>query len=222
VTLVTTDIFEFWSKIAPDQRVHPRDQPVFDRVSHGFDLRCLPACFFGPLETAPVVLLYLSPGFAEEEIAAADSKEMQFHLAASRTGTQPLSGPSEYPSRWRWWSSRTKLFGDWDSLRSSIAVLNIGAYHSKDFVDAPLLAALPSSRVTLDWAQEALFTEAMEGRRIVVCMRAARFWGLDKASRHGQSLYAPKVTRGGHMTSGVERDEIMAVVTAAVAAHRKD
>lgn len=57
------DIFEFWSSIDPTARIHPADADVFRRVPrHGFDLDALPGCFMGPLRTAPVVLLFLSPG----------------------------------------------------------------------------------------------------------------------------------------------------------------
>jgi hypothetical protein len=76
-------------------------------------------------------------------------------------------------------------------------VLNIGAYHSKTFTDYPLLAALPSSRVSIDWAQSVLFPQAMRGERVVVCLRSAHFWGLAAGNQYGQSLFAPSVTRRG-------------------------
>jgi len=44
-------------------------------------------------------------------------------------------------------------------------VLNIGAYHSTAFADYQLLAALPSCRVSLDWAQGVLFPQAVKGDR---------------------------------------------------------
>ncbi|HVT83090.1 MAG TPA: hypothetical protein VHM90_20805 [Phycisphaerae bacterium] len=166
------------------------------------------------------MLLYLSPGFDETDVAAADDAAVQARSAELRKGFQPLPGPDDYFARWKWWAPRTKVFGAWETLRSSIAVLNIGAYHSKDFVDEPLLAALPSSRVSLDWAQDVLFPQAIAGQRTVVCMRSRRFWGLDKATRHGKALYAPSVTRGGFMVSGAERDEIVTAVKAAIVARR--
>jgi hypothetical protein len=60
---MATDIFDFWSNLPSDTKVHPADKPIFNRVStdlkhgHGFDLRCLPLPFAGRLRTAPVVLL---------------------------------------------------------------------------------------------------------------------------------------------------------------------
>lgn len=218
---MATDLFEFWSRIGPSERIHPADRDVFERVNHNFSLDCLPGCFFGPLKTAPVVLLYLSPGFDEKEIAAADDPEMQRHMVATRAGTHPLAGPDEYPARWKWWSSRTRRFGDWRDLRTSIAVLNIGAYHSKDFADAPLLAALPSSRVVLSWAQEVLFPQAIRGERVVICLRARRFWGLDGATHFGAALYSPPTTIGGHMLAGPERQDILDAVARAIGHPRR-
>ena len=64
-----TDIFEFWAQIKRGQLIHPADAPVFARMDaekHGFQLHCLPTCFNGRLKTAPVVLLFLSPGYDED------------------------------------------------------------------------------------------------------------------------------------------------------------
>ncbi len=134
-----------------------------------------------------------------------------------RQGTEPLSGPGEHNSAHQWWLSRTRAFGPWDLARQKIAVLNIGAYHSRTFEDAALLAALPSSRVSLDWAQSVLFKQAEAGERVVICMRATKFWGLTQGRKYGHSLYAPLVTRGGHMTrADPRREEAIAAARAAI------
>lgn len=212
---LTTDIFRFWAEVKPDDHVHPADAPVFSRVkNHGFDLRCLPGCFAGPLRTAPVVLLYLSFGLSEGDIAHAQTSAGRELWARGRTGDQPLGGPDEHRSGWRWWSSRTKNFGDWRELRSRVAILNIGAYHSRKFSDHALLAALPSSRVSLDWAQGVLFPEAIAGKRVAVCLRAAHFWGLREGEKYGRALFAPPVTRGGYMRRGPMREEVIRSVRA--------
>jgi hypothetical protein len=67
------DIFRFWAKIKLHEKVHPEDREVFGRVGrrgHGLDLRCLPASFFGRLQDAPIVLLFLSPGLPQDLIDA--------------------------------------------------------------------------------------------------------------------------------------------------------
>jgi hypothetical protein len=208
---MSTDILEFWSKINPGDRIHPADRDVFSRVEgHGFDLNCLPSSFAGPLRTARVVLLYLAPGFNPIDIEESNTSRGRQRYSRMRTGEQPLPGPEEHEPAWRWWHSRTRRFGSWRYLQDKVAVLNIGAYHSKSFTDWPLLAALPSSRVTLDWAQRELFPKAVRGGKLVICLRASQFWGLGKsAARFGDALFVPTATRHGHMRDNEMRSKII-------------
>src|SRR5258705_8680792 len=139
---------------------------------HGFKLNCLPGCFAGPLKTASVVLLYLSPGYSEADEADAKSNKGKDYRFRSWKGHEPFrnTGPGE-----SWLSSRTRNFCDYETVRNKFAILNIGAYHSKNLKDYGSLLALPSSRVSLAWAQETLFPEAEAGKRIVICMRSAAY-----------------------------------------------
>ncbi len=210
------DIFKFWAELAPNDKVHPRDRDVLDRVNHGFDLRCLPGCYGGPLRTAPVVLLYLSPGFAQEDLVQARTEKGKERAVERRRGRQPLPGPDDHEPAWRWWSRRTKLFGPWQQLQDKIAILNISGYHSKSFTHPSVLAALPSCRVTLDWAQSVLFPQAERGERVVVCMRSASYWGLEKKRRYGRSLFAPVVNRSGYMSKTGDDAAVRNAVIAAV------
>lgn len=205
-----TDIFEFWSRIGKSDRIHPEDKPIFDRLksSHGFDLRCLPSNIAGPLRTAPVVLLYLSPGFSEFDAEFARTKAGQEHYARQRTGTAPLSDLNPAAARWR--KSRLKFLATtYETIQSKVSVINIGAYHSKDFKDHHILAALPSSRTMLDWAQSVLFPQAEKGERMVVCMRSANFWGLEAGNKYGKALFAPLTNRGGYMCDGPIKEAIL-------------
>src|ERR1700682_194486 len=126
-----TDIFKFWQQIDPTATIHPADEPVFARLKgkHGFDLKCLPLNFAGPLKTASVVLLYLSPGLGKNDRRYARTKAGQDHYAEQRTGGAALPGdPSALGHKWR--ESRLKFLGDWQHARDKIATMNIGAYHS--------------------------------------------------------------------------------------------
>lgn len=177
----------------------------------------MPASFDGPLRTAPVVLLYLSPGLSKgADYADTNSVAGRARYRRRWEANEPLPGPKENERAWNWWKSRTGCFGAWQDLQNKIAVLNIGAYHSKTFADAPLLAALPSSRVSIGWAQDVLFPEAIAGRRVVVCLRAARFWGLREGMRYGRALFAPPVTRAGHMKHGEMREEVIRAAKEAI------
>ncbi len=192
------DIFEFWSSVHPKARMHPADEAVFKRVpKHGFNLDALPGCFMGPLRTAPVVLLFLSPGLDEGDTPTPALIEWN---RRTRLGTEPLVSASVQAPTYRWWTKRTRFLGyDPEVLADKVAVLNIGAYHSRTFGDHGLLAALPSSRVSLDWTQSVLFPAAERGERAVICLRAAKYWGLEVGANYAGTLFAPQVTRGGHV-----------------------
>jgi hypothetical protein len=76
--MATMDIFRFWATVKRKDRIHPADREVFARVKgHTSDLKCLPGCFGGPLRTAPIVLLYLSPGWSPLDRKDAVSKSGQ-------------------------------------------------------------------------------------------------------------------------------------------------
>ncbi len=159
---------------------------------------CLPTCFAGRLRTAPVVLLYLNPGLVSSDITEAGTSEAQTRYAERRKGNQPLDGKEDHLEHYVWWTGRTKVFGPPEIVRERVAFLNLVAYHSKNFGAHHAPAVLPSSRVTLDWAHEILFRDAINGKRVVVCMRAAAQWGLRPGDKNGQ-LFVPGTVRGGHM-----------------------
>lgn len=158
------DIFEFWSGLPGDARVHPADAKVFDTVKHEFKLDCLVGVFRGPLKTAPVVLLFLSPGFDEGDSQHARSPVGQACYAKMRIGEHNFPNKEEHESASAWSEKIVRQFGlNYKDVLSKLAFLNMGAYKSKDFNDWPMLAALPSSRVALDWAQSVLFPQAEAG-----------------------------------------------------------
>jgi hypothetical protein len=209
---LSQDIFEFWSQIDRGAHIHPADRRVFDRIrpeKHGFRLDCLPACFSGRLRDAPVVLLYLSPGFSKQDVLDAKSDEVKDYYAKRWKGYEPMRemGPGV-----NWMKSRTKLFGSFEAIRYKIAVLNIGAYHSTNVSSFASLLALPSSRVSLGWAQDVLFPDAEAGKRVVICMRSAAYWGLEQGRRHEGSLFAPMVNRSGHLLKNSENRRLVDVV----------
>jgi hypothetical protein len=212
-----TNIFKFWRAVGPNTLVHPADEGVLARFKHGFDLKCLPSCVWGRLRTAPVVLLYLSPGLSKKDRAFARSSENRKYFIRKRDGRAPLARRDEESDGIRWVKSRTQFLGcDWDEINNRVAILNVGAYHSRSVADAATLIALPSCRITLNWAQTFLFPEAIAGRRVVICMRAARLWGLCPGRVYGKGLFVPAVTRGGHMKHGTMRRRLEKVARAAI------
>lgn len=194
------DIVDFWSGMERGSRIHWADEKIFKRISkhrHGFETNCLPACFIGDIKNAPLVLLYLSPGLSDQDSKDADSEEGKDHYARCWKGQEPI--PATGWAGEKWFKSRTKRFGHYDIVRKKTAIFNIGAYHSKDVKDYASLMSLPSSRVALNWAQEVLFPEAEMGKRVVICMRSAAYWGLEVGRKYSGTLFAPKVTRAGYL-----------------------
>ena len=209
--MAPVDIFRFWSQIKPHQKIHPADRDVFRRVGqrgHGLKLNCLPGNFMGPLKTASIVLLFLSPGFVRFDAKFARTSKGRSWYAKTRTGNHPLPSKADHASANKWWEKFARMFEvEPIQLRDKMAILDIGAYHSKKFSDYPLLAALQSSRVTLEWAQTVLFPQAMRGERIVICLRSPHFWGLARGRKRGRSLFSPNTTRGGYPLLKRRRDK---------------
>ena len=214
------DIFKFWAGLTPeDAHVHPADANVLTRVVHNFKLDCLAAPFIGPLQTAPVVLLFLSPGLDEGDVRHATTADARAYYTRQREGCSDLPSDQEHASARNWASRIVKHFEvDYDDNRNKIAFLNIAPYKSKTFEHWNMLAALPSARAALGWAQTVLFPKAAAGDRTVVCLRSAKYWGLGKETKIGVSLFAPKFTRGGfmHKGEGTIRDEVVAAVKSAL------
>src|SRR5690348_13012885 len=85
-------IFKFW-EIGESERIHPKDEEVFKRVSekgHRLKLQCLPCPILGKLKTAPVVLLFLSPGYNRKDLIDAKMTSGRKYYARRRSGTEPL------------------------------------------------------------------------------------------------------------------------------------
>jgi hypothetical protein len=209
------NIFEFWSVVGMGETEHPADSEILPTLSHHFDLECLPGCWRGPLRTAPVVLLFLAPGWSQEGPVQARQAKHIARNARMRTGYEPLP-EREDTTGFRWAEQRTKLFAPWEELRTKLAMLNIVPYHSEgDFKGKRAIKLLPSCRMTLAWAHAVLFPQARRGERIVVCLRAAKQWGLE-TGRHEGHLYAPETVRSGYMKHGPMREEIIAAVRQAI------
>jgi hypothetical protein len=84
-----------------------------------------------------------------------------------------------------------------------------------------MLAALPSSRICLDWAQSVLFPQAEAEERVVVCLRSPKYWGLRAGDSRGW-LFCPKTTRNAFMRRDDEmRERVKAAVQEAVLLGKK-
>ena len=221
---VAVSIFDYWAGVPGDARMHPDDKDVLARSDHGFELNCLPSNIDGKLKDAPLVLLFVNPGMDDADLKEADDPIAQEKYRGMRSGTRALRGEDDASRAYKWLAPLTKEFGPWEDVQQKAAVLNIAAYHSKAFKSPHMLAALPSCRVCLDWAQTVLFPEAVAGERVVICLRAARFWGLrhqeaqrsQEVRKFGTSLFAPLTLRNGQMREPAERAAVVAAARRAL------
>src|SRR5665213_578361 len=116
-----SDIFEFWRNIPPTANIHPADQPIFDRLGkHDFSTKALPSCFMGRLKTAPVVLLFLSPGLGDEDEIAPSAGHVAW-TEKNRSGMEPLVPAAIHAGAYKWWTERTARFGTPGEVAGKIA-----------------------------------------------------------------------------------------------------
>jgi len=209
-----TDIFEFWSHIGRGENIHPADKGVFARIDpkkHGFRTDCLPTCYLGRLRSAPVVLLYLSPGFEDQDLKDAASNKGKEYYSKVWRGDELLPDIGDVGYR-KWPESHINSFVDYKIVKDKVAILNIGAYHSKKVKNYSSLLTLPSSRTSIAWAQDVLFPDAESGKRIVICMRSATCWGLDIGKTYGKSLFALRVTPSGYLVINDKNRQLIETV----------
>jgi hypothetical protein len=212
------DLFDFWSGLAADAHSHPEDGPVLQHFLNCFQRECPPSPCLGPLKTAPVVLLFLNPGFSDPfDLNHAKEERGQSYYRQQRSGVANLSTENEHGPAWKWWTTIVKQFeiGEPNQLIDKIAFLNIAPYKSEDFKAWHMLAVLPSSRVCLQWAQSVLFPQARAKDRVVICLRSAKYWGLGKSEGH---LFVPKTTMSGFMHKDEVRAEIVRAVQSTLSA----
>ncbi|MCA1530842.1 hypothetical protein [Bradyrhizobium yuanmingense] len=217
------DIFRFWSRIERGAHIYPEDAHVFARLSrqqHGLNLRCLPAAFAGPLKTAKVVLLFAAPGFnSESDLKDAKTKDGKDYYMRRWKGPEPFRDKG---SGGKWFRSIVKFFGDPKEIEQKFAVLNVGAYQSPRVKDWRALMSLPSSRVSVNWTQSVLFPRAESAEIVVICMRAASAWGLERGREYGGTLFAPvvNVQRGYLAGNSAANGRLVELVRERVASRR--
>lgn len=209
-------MFDFWADLPAGTRIHPADVDILERTPHSFDLRCLPAPWTGRLRTAKLVLLLLSPGLdVDYDIEHGQRADAIEWYKRQLSGFEPLPTLTEHATHHVWWTRKIRQFGlDAQQARGNVAVLDMTPYHSVKFEDWHLLSALPSARRCLDWAQNVLFPDAIAGKRVVVCLRSAKHWGLSEGRAYGRGLFAPACTRGGFMFHGEQRERLISQVQA--------
>jgi hypothetical protein len=194
---MSTDIFDFWSKIGPRAQIHPSDDEYFKKPTiFEPDMKkgALPGAFMGPLRSARVVLLATNAGVWNFDMTADRKKKIADWHVETRKGNEPLPCIDINPETYGWWTQKAVLFAPGRSpqeLRSKMAFLSVVAYHSKKFDGGEWSVELPSSRVSVEWANDVLFERARKKECVVVCAQARKHWIKSEVTGH---LFAPNIT----------------------------
>jgi hypothetical protein len=108
-----------------------------------------------------------------------------------------------------WTERRLSQFGvTYKSAADKVAFINLIPYRSDEGAkDMRMVERLASSRCVRRWAHDTLFREARDGKRIVVCLRSARVWGLQPDTEQGL-LFTPQFNRASFMLHGAMREKI--------------
>jgi hypothetical protein len=223
---------DFWN-ISPEELrtdegmfVHPEDREDVENLFdyHKDFLNTYPAPYWGPLRTAKLVLAYAGPGNTigqgeNGDVGQAQSVDWLARRHNSLSGDAPLDDKLHHGVLQSWFRTRLRSVlkdrdANLDQFSNAIAFINLTAYRGTE-TKWEEVAFLPSTQVMRNWARSDLFPDAEAGRRVVIIMRAHKWWGIRKAPWSKGSLFAPPVNRAGVLLS--EQD----VGKAAQAAARK-
>jgi hypothetical protein len=212
------DPFSFWAltprrlRLGRRRWVHPHDlQDVVElfRYHHDF-LHTFPAPFFGPLKTAKLVLAYAGPGNTTtgEENDDTQGRDLAWvrRRLASFNGKTPIEWNLIQPRARQWFRSRlanlldisVRQLDEIAAIETKIAFVNLAAYRGIE-TKWDEVAFLPSTQVMRSWARSVLFRDARTKKRVVVLMRANKWWGIRNGPWTSGFLFAPQTIRSGHL-----------------------
>lgn len=216
------DVFQLWHRDPQEfqtddgRYIHPDDRAAIDGnlffEYHKKYLNTFPSPFWGALRTAPLVLLFASPGNTQrlDEENAADASWRR-RRCASFNGTEPLTTPGLlHAEAERWICDQVRSLlelppdADIGKTLAKIAIADLTAYRGARS-EWHEVAFLRTTLAMRDWAQTTLFPQGKNNERIVIIHRARQWWGVPpgKAWSLG-SLFAPETTRGGNLIGDCE------------------
>jgi hypothetical protein len=154
-------------------------------------------------------------GVEQDEAKMPDVRKL---MAQNLGGDAPLPTFATNPGGREWTERRLTQFGlSYKTASTKVAFVNLIPYRSREGAkDLRMLDCLESTRLVRAWAHDTLFPEAEAGKRVVVCLRSARAWGLEPDTQRGLSLFTPKFNRAGFMLHGPMREKVSFAVQRAV------
>lgn len=191
-------IFEFWKELPEKSCIHPKDMDAINRHEGVFELDVPPGHINGQLKTAPVVALFLNPGFEEEDKNSFENEKFRELLF------KQIQGESDFPlwfGRWKkWFLPRVKIGGmTEEQIANNVSIFNVCSYASKDakLLTPSTIEKLPSSQMAINYLHNVLIPQAQRGERFIVVCRAAWAWNIDR-SIECDNIKFVKNPRGGY------------------------
>lgn len=189
--------------------MHPKDKDDVDLLFKKMrkNLNTFPCPFWGPILTAKVVLCYAGPGSTEHKIYGSDRKNARDpnwvkERVRSFDGKTPINFSLLHPTARAWFSGRIgSILGVSKEVAEEyggeVAVVDLTAYRGVNTAWEEV-AFLPSTQVMRSWAKEVLFVDAIREKRVVLVMRANKWWGVPSGPWKRGNLFAPACTRSGY------------------------
>jgi len=191
-------LFEFWKDLPDKECIHPKDLDVINQNKGVFELHVPPGHINGRLKTAPVVALFLNPGFEEEDKQGFENEECRKLLF------EQIQGESDFPlwfNRWKQWFLPRVKIGSMteDQIAKNVSIFNVCSYASKDakLLKSSIIDSLASSQVAIQYLHDVLIPQAKRGERFIVVCRAAWAWKVNK-SMECENIRFVNNPRGGH------------------------
>lgn len=204
---------KFWSVKLDDLRGpegtwrHPDDREDIDLLFKKMkeNLNTFPCPFWGPIDTAKLVLCYAGPGSTENKHGSdrrdARNEEWLKERIASFNGTTPINFGIIHNRARNWFLSRIARVLDIskseaEDLGAKVAIVDLTAYRGVTTTWEEV-AFLPSTQMMRQWAKHSLFKEAKAKRRVVLVMRANKWWGVPSKPWSDGYLFTPDCNRSG-------------------------
>lgn len=197
------------------------DKDFGQRPPHELQAGLLPIPYLGDLRKARVFLLTLNPGFGNLDIQSESTNPIFKHdlaLNLHQTGLDPeypfltLNPKYSWHGGYEYWIKRfTDLVAFFQTDRKcsfreslafiaqNVAILEAAPYHSTSFdVSKKVISQLQSSKAIYAFVREELLPRALEGKVLLIVLRANWFWGLKASAK--VIIYEQSEARGSSLS----------------------
>jgi hypothetical protein len=197
------------------------DKDFGQRPPHELQAGLLPVPYVGDLRKARIFLLTLNPGFEPLDLYGEHTnrdfkKDLVHNLTQSSLDSEypflTLNPKNSWHGGYKYWSKR---FSDLTAffqterkcsfrqslafIAQNVAVMEAAPYHSTSFdVSKKVISQLQSSRAIYTFVKEELVPRALEGKILLIVLRANWFWELNASTN--VIIYKQSEARGSSLS----------------------